>query len=783
MSSHLIITSTSSLKMTMTTRQSTTTRARVRWTGFTTGQCSLVIPAPKITDAGEYTITVQEPKEPKRKQKKPKGGPRRAQTGLKVSVSVKITGLNQPRVEVHPVILKEDELATLACYTRNQDCPGKRPSITWEGLSGRKEDKEVSSEIKFMPTRRDNGRQVTCRVEYSGGIVTSRNVTLTVQYTHPTLEITGQVVPKPVISLTPERVQEGDALTLSCILDSRRPGNISLHRLGETQPLKHGIATQLSLTLPSVSRKDSGEYSCLSQQGQATEKSSVQVLVMYGPEITDETVCVKRDGALLCLCFSQGVPPPTIEWRGLRVDSDLLEVTNAVWNDTAISTVALRNDSGQAVTCVSRNHIGKDSRLLQAGSGETHIETCGICHLWVIVGFFLNVPIIFVLFCIYAIHKRVTVDGGVCLHIPCTFTPPQGTAFQRLSGTWEKDGHVVSSHHHFDIFSEDDYDYSSEYDNTARVMWTGFTTGQCSLVIPAPKITDAGEYTITVQEPKEPKRKQKKPKGGPRHAQTGLKVSVSVKITGLNQPRVEVHPVILKEDELAMLACYTRNQDCPGKRPSITWEGLSGRKEDQEVSSEIKFMPTRRDDGRQVTCRVEYSGGIVTSQTVTLTVQYGPEITNGTGCMKRDGVLLCLCFSRGVPPPTIEWRGLRVDSDLLEVTNGVWNDTAESTVALRNDSGQAVTCVSRNHIGEDSRLLQAGTGETLIETCGICHLWVIVGFFLNVPIIFVLFYIYAIHKRLTGKKQQETELNDTYTTLDNTTMSPDYDIIRRATEN
>ncbi|KAJ8332936.1 hypothetical protein SKAU_G00418320 [Synaphobranchus kaupii] len=372
----------------------------------------------------------------------------------------------------------------------------------------------------------------------------------------------------------------------------------------------------------------------------------------------------------------------------------------------------------------------------------------------------------------------VTVVGGVCLHIPCTFTPPQGTAFQRLSGTWEKDGHVVSSHPHFDIF-----DSSEDDKNTARVRWTGFTTGQCSLVIPAPKITDAGEYTITVREPNEPKRNRKNLMGGPRRAQTALKVSVSVKITGLNQPRVEVHPVILKEDELAMLACYTRNQDCPGKRPSITWEGLSGRKEDQEVSSEIKFMPTRRDDGRQVTCRVEYSGVIVTSQTVTLTVQYGPEITDETGCEELDGELVCICHSRGVPPPTIEWRGLRVDSYLLEVTNAVWNDTAISTVALRNDSGQEVTCVSRNHIGEDSRLLQTGTGETLIETCGICHLWVIVGFFLNVPIIFVLFCIYAIHKRLTGKKQQETELNDTYTTLDNTTMSPDYDIIRRATAN
>ncbi|KAJ8332934.1 hypothetical protein SKAU_G00418300, partial [Synaphobranchus kaupii] len=161
----------------------------------------------------------------------------------------------------------------------------------------------------------------------------------------------------------------------------------------------------------------------------------------------------------------------------------------------------------------------------------------------------------------------------------------------------------------------------------------------------------------------------------------------------------------------------------------------------------------------------------------------GPEITDETGCEELDGELVCICHSRGVPPPTIEWRGLRVDSNFLEVSNGVWNDAAESTVALRNDSGQEVTCVSRNHIGKDSRLLQAGSGETHIETSGICHLWVIVGFFLNVPIIFVLFCIYAIHKRLTGKKQQETELNDTYTTLDNTTMSPDYDIIKRVTAN
>ncbi|KAJ8404968.1 hypothetical protein AAFF_G00328890 [Aldrovandia affinis] len=221
-----------------------------------------------------------------------------------------------------------------------------------------------------------------------------------------------KVIGKPTISLTPESIEEGGTLVLTCESERNPPANVSLHRFGETQSLKQGLTTELSLTLFNVTRQDSGEYTCLFQHGQEIQNASIQVIVMYGPEITDGSGCTDSNGMLVCVCLSQGFPTPTLEWLNLRVNSNLLSIVNSAGEGAANSTITLQNSTSLTVVCVGRNRIGEACSPLLLGDGQSDCETIAMEYMyasyaWAIVGFFLNVPIIFLIFCIY-----LAVDTG-----------------------------------------------------------------------------------------------------------------------------------------------------------------------------------------------------------------------------------------------------------------------------------------------------------------------------------------------------------------------------------
>ncbi|XP_035263299.1 sialic acid-binding Ig-like lectin 12 isoform X2 [Anguilla anguilla] len=126
---------------------------------------------------------------------------------------------------------------------------------------------------------------------------------------------------KPKLSLTPESVREGEALTLTCAVESHARGKLSLHKLGEPRPLKEGLAAQLTLTLPNVSREDSGEYSCVFQHDKNTGTSTIQVSVMpvvlsAALEISVPSVVTGEEGLPLNIPCNF-TPPPRTDGRRL----------------------------------------------------------------------------------------------------------------------------------------------------------------------------------------------------------------------------------------------------------------------------------------------------------------------------------------------------------------------------------------------------------------------------------------------------------------------------------
>ncbi|XP_045071627.1 sialic acid-binding Ig-like lectin 11 [Coregonus clupeaformis] len=161
--------------------------------------------------------------------------------------------------------------------------------------------------------------KVTCQVTFQKKHQIEETVTLNVTYVKDP-QITGN-----------KTVKEDGTLGLTCSVDSYPPSDITWSKNRTSPPLQN-YTEKATLTISNVTREHAGEYVCTAQHLNRTMTASTVVTVMYHPVIPvilPGSGCVDQAEVMTCVCVSQGVPLPLIEWPLLELNTEKYSLTTS----------------------------------------------------------------------------------------------------------------------------------------------------------------------------------------------------------------------------------------------------------------------------------------------------------------------------------------------------------------------------------------------------------------------------------------------------------------------
>ncbi|KAM7421348.1 hypothetical protein PAMA_015480 [Pampus argenteus] len=306
-------------------------------------------------------------------------------------------------------------------------------------------------------------------------------------------------------------------------------------------------------------------------------------------------------------------------------------------------------------------------------------------------------------YCITIPEREVTAEAGLCVFIPCSFTTSYFFTPQDI--IWYKcEPSNFRCEDSERIFNTDQNDINVQAGFKGRVslLEPDVSKKNCSIIINDLTKSDSGSYRLRVESPND-----------------GLSFNVdktTISVTDLSQkPTVMIPP--LAEGQQTTLTC-TAPGLCSGSVPTITWTWRERGESNTQItgnittetltavtqrhSSTVTFNPSAEHHGTDVTCKVSFTSGTTTEETVTLNVTLYPKIFNHSGCEKssQSNVVTCVCSSRGFPLPTIKWPLLETHTEYSVITT-VSKQTVNSTITLTaTDHSNTVQCVSSNDFGE-----------------------------------------------------------------------------------
>ncbi|XP_039369240.1 sialic acid-binding Ig-like lectin 12 [Mauremys reevesii] len=251
-------------------------------------------------------------------------------------------------------------------------------------------------------------------------------------------------------------------------------------------------------------------------------------------------------------------------------------------------------------------------------------------------GFILTVP------------QSVSVQEGLCVLVPCTFTYPAqydtDNPSSQLYGRWYKepatggqDPPVASSVHSLWVSQE----------TPGRFRLTGDPAhGDCSLQISDARWTDAGRYFFSFE------------KGLLDHTyrsnSDGTDPALTISVPGLTEePEIQISPArglpgTLVAGQPVTVTCTAPGR-CSGPPPRVTWTGPfsdTARNVSAQLangtwahSSALSFTPSPGDHGKELVCNVTYRPprGPSTRRTVRLNITNSPVPPSITGTLTRNG--------------------------------------------------------------------------------------------------------------------------------------------------
>ncbi|XP_032373283.1 uncharacterized protein LOC116690435 [Etheostoma spectabile] len=183
-------------------------------------------------------------------------------------------------------------------------------------------------------------------------ITTEETVTLDVAYVKE-VKITGNT-----------SVKEGETLNLTCSVESFPPSLITWTKLGSNRILNNDTGTA-TLVIPDVTAEFSGQYICTAKHKDNRLMKEVNIRVKFFPRILSSSGCEVQLGVLTCVCISEGIPLPTIQWPLLKNHAEYSVMTNMSHHKVNISsTVSVKDYNYTTVECVSSSDVGEEKRNL-----------------------------------------------------------------------------------------------------------------------------------------------------------------------------------------------------------------------------------------------------------------------------------------------------------------------------------------------------------------------------------------------------------------------------------
>uniref|UniRef100_A0A087XDT7 B-cell receptor CD22 n=1 Tax=Poecilia formosa TaxID=48698 RepID=A0A087XDT7_POEFO len=309
------------------------------------------------------------------------------------TVTLNVTYVRKPQISGRTTVKEGDDL-NLTCSV--DSVPPSVIKWTKSGTETNWQENSGHVSLSIMNVTAEGAGRYICTATYQNDSMTEE-IQVKVNYRRRP-QITGN-----------QMIKEGDALNLTCSVDSVPPSlimwtknSLSMHPSNRTSsPNNTGSAT---LVVFNMTVGDSGQYICAATYENITETTYVDVKVTWAPKVLNGSECVLRSDVLTCVCLSEGFPLPTIQWPLLKGHTEY-SITRVVSNHTVNSTVTItvENHGNISVECVSSNGNGeaKENLTVLWTKGEGTVNTCAtfnFCFKVLIAVGFLLAPIIFCLF-------------------------------------------------------------------------------------------------------------------------------------------------------------------------------------------------------------------------------------------------------------------------------------------------------------------------------------------------------------------------------------------------
>uniref|UniRef100_A0A8D0C6W0 Myelin associated glycoprotein n=1 Tax=Salvator merianae TaxID=96440 RepID=A0A8D0C6W0_SALMN len=265
--------------------------------------------------------------------------------------------INKPTIVTPPEIVEGSEVE-LSCIVPD-NCPEMKPIITWtnyEGLAehsiyARVEEESstwsLTSLLKFMPSRENDGREVGCKVTY----------------TNTTFEFDGSSTldvkfpPRIVQANASVEVLQGSQIMLVCSVDSSPTALISWLR--EDKVLQEDVGGNLTLYLDNITYLEDGIYTCITENIYGSDNHSLALSVLYAPwkPVVNSSVVAVEGEPVTILCSSQSNPEPMI-----TITKDKKPMAMGVYqNQVALEFESVTHEDDGEYWCTAENQFGQSS--------------------------------------------------------------------------------------------------------------------------------------------------------------------------------------------------------------------------------------------------------------------------------------------------------------------------------------------------------------------------------------------------------------------------------------